>query len=176
LSLFGLPELTGIILFHLSKCDQLQWALVSKKWHYAVIPHIWRDLSIFTSDQYMRLARMILNDYLVVTDGYQQSALAKYCPLIRNLDSLYVFVREQQYSYKAAFDDLLPRPLLDCTHLNTLEWAQSSIIVHSSIGWPGARSHWKRSSLMSMYMPARITFRRSMSTTQNKNRFQTYDF
>ncbi|KAK3815469.1 MAG: hypothetical protein J3Q66DRAFT_344815, partial [Benniella sp.] len=85
-TVFDLPELNDIIFSYLSRNDLVQWARVSKKWHYAVIPYIWYDLSTLTPARYLRLARMIINDYR--TDGCQQSPLAKYCPLIRKLGYL----------------------------------------------------------------------------------------
>lgn len=50
-TVFDLPEMTDIIFSHLSRNDLVPWACVSKKWHYAVIPHIWRDLSELTIAQ-----------------------------------------------------------------------------------------------------------------------------
>ncbi|KAK3815470.1 MAG: hypothetical protein J3Q66DRAFT_389294 [Benniella sp.] len=87
-AVFDLPELTDIIFSYLSRNDLVQWARVSKKWHYVVIPDIWRDISTLNPDQHLRLAKMIIEDYQMMTDGCQQSALTKYCPLVRKLGYL----------------------------------------------------------------------------------------
>jgi len=91
IALFGLPELSDIILSHLGRSDLVQWARVSKAWHHAAIPYIWHDFSRLSKSQYKRLTRMVIDDYQRVCShppksmGDNQSALAKYCPLIRKL-------------------------------------------------------------------------------------------
>ncbi|KAK3805825.1 MAG: hypothetical protein J3Q66DRAFT_445702 [Benniella sp.] len=85
ITVFDLPELNDKIFSHSSRNELLRWARVSKKWHHAVIPYIWDDLSTLTRSQYKRLAKMVIADYERVQAGGSQSSLAKYCPLIRKL-------------------------------------------------------------------------------------------
>jgi len=84
ITVFDLPELNDRIFSYLSRKDLFRWVRVGKKWHHAVIPYIWDDLTTLSKSQYKRLAKMIIADYERVQTG-GQSSLSKYCPLIRRL-------------------------------------------------------------------------------------------
>ncbi|KAF9361231.1 hypothetical protein BGX34_007261 [Mortierella sp. NVP85] len=143
-TVFDLPELNGIIFSYLSRNDLVRWARVSKRWHRAVIPYIWRDMSALTESQYKRLARMVINDYQRVhchppkMTGGQQSSLVKYCPLIRKLGlasgqnlicsrSLFQFILMDLLDTMPP-DDLVSKApgifhsfMTHCTHLHALD-------------------------------------------------------
>jgi len=119
----------------MSMDDLLQWARVSKKWHYAVIPYIWRDMSTLTKSQHKRLVKMIIDDYRRVQTGGSQSSLAKYCPLIRTFGRLSepkdeypsILLRFVQRDKKLSPDDkestaqkIFHHFMAHCTHLQTL--------------------------------------------------------
>ena len=102
--MLDIPELDNMICRQLEANDLTQCALVSKKWHSLVIPHIWRDISgtspYFLDAKVRVLFRMIEEDYDAekqyqeLQDGEQStqaqsplplSALSKYGHLIRLL-------------------------------------------------------------------------------------------
>ncbi|KAF9140841.1 hypothetical protein BGX30_005912 [Mortierella sp. GBA39] len=47
----AIPELVQEIVDHLTLHDLTQLVRVSKEWHYAYTPHIWRDIKIFATQQ-----------------------------------------------------------------------------------------------------------------------------
>ncbi|KAF9349325.1 hypothetical protein BGX34_001857 [Mortierella sp. NVP85] len=122
----------------MSMDDLLQWARVNKKWHYAVIPYIWRDMSTLTKSQHKRLVRMIIDDYRRVQTGGSPSSLAKYCPLIRTFGTISdpkdakdeyssILLRFVQRDKKISPDDkestaqsIFHHFMVHCTHLQTL--------------------------------------------------------
>lgn len=97
--MLDIPELDDLICQQLSRHDLLQCIRVNKKWHTAVIPYLWRDISYLYYRQKKAFCGMVLEDYL----GEQQhqkwqqhgyavrhgtpvpSTLSKYGPWIRIL-------------------------------------------------------------------------------------------
>ncbi|KAI8352306.1 hypothetical protein B0O80DRAFT_85564 [Mortierella sp. GBAus27b] len=67
LLMFGIPELDDMICRHLSPHDLTQCAQVNRKWHTAVMPQLWRDLSWIghtSVSQQQAFLKLILEDYL----------------------------------------------------------------------------------------------------------------
>jgi len=107
--MLGLPELDTIVCEQLRRQDLAQCARVSKKWHAAVIPHLWGDLKYLRnlSDlQKDAFRNMVQEDYLeeiqrlrlreddhvmeqdVQTSSPTSSALSKYGTWIQELPSV----------------------------------------------------------------------------------------
>ncbi|KAI8346791.1 hypothetical protein B0O80DRAFT_466725 [Mortierella sp. GBAus27b] len=67
----GIPELDRLICCWPNQHDMAQCALVCKKWHEAVIPHLWSDLSCIGTlveaeerhRQSKAFCRLVLEDY-----------------------------------------------------------------------------------------------------------------
>ncbi|KAG0246299.1 hypothetical protein B0O80DRAFT_499623 [Mortierella sp. GBAus27b] len=102
--MFFMPEIDQVICQHLSQHDLAQCARVSKRWHYAVLPYLWDDLScLYFLNRWLPFSRMVLDDYFhhhiwEQEDEYDlqqptqhrcqspcSSALKKYGPWIRTL-------------------------------------------------------------------------------------------
>ncbi|KAF9362533.1 hypothetical protein BGX34_005982 [Mortierella sp. NVP85] len=65
--MFGLPELDDVICLQLTRHDLAQCAQVNRKWHTAVTPYLWGDLSCLenTSDtQQLAFRTLVYEDYL----------------------------------------------------------------------------------------------------------------
>ncbi|KAI8352304.1 hypothetical protein B0O80DRAFT_499604 [Mortierella sp. GBAus27b] len=108
--MFGIPELDDMICRHLSPHDLTQCAQVNRKWHTAVMPQLWNDLSWIGDapvSQQQAFLKLILEDYLQeqhrrelqLKDGNmdqsvqaQSSTLAKYRYWIRVLPHSLAFV------------------------------------------------------------------------------------
>ncbi|KAK3810888.1 MAG: hypothetical protein J3Q66DRAFT_350431 [Benniella sp.] len=107
--MFGLPELDDIICLQLARHNLAQCAQVNRKWHTAVTPYLWADLSCLeNSSDTQRLAfrTLVYEDYLYEKrQGKERgaegpppaqlpflSALTKYIPWIQVLpDPEYLF-------------------------------------------------------------------------------------
>ncbi|KAK3810927.1 MAG: hypothetical protein J3Q66DRAFT_350546 [Benniella sp.] len=117
--MLGLPELDDIIFQQLGRHDLAQCARVNRKWHTAVIPYLWSDLSCLEDSpdtQRLALSRLVMEDYLSgkeqrrqVQGGYYGakqstharlafplSTLAKYRPWIRVLPNPQHLFRQVQ--------------------------------------------------------------------------------
>ncbi|KAI8352305.1 hypothetical protein B0O80DRAFT_85608 [Mortierella sp. GBAus27b] len=104
--MLGLPELDDMICRHLSPHGLTQCAQVNRKWHTAVMPQLWSDLSWIgdaSVSQQQAFLKLILEDYLQEQHGReiqlkeedmdqsvqtQSSTLAKYRYWIRVLPHL----------------------------------------------------------------------------------------
>ncbi|KAK3811020.1 MAG: hypothetical protein J3Q66DRAFT_414467 [Benniella sp.] len=101
--MLDIPELDYMVCQQLNRHDLLQCIRVSKKWHTAIIPYLWRDMSYPYYSQKTSFCRMVLEDYLGkqrrqrwLNEGYivrhdiphtsfSPSALSKYGSWIRIL-------------------------------------------------------------------------------------------
>ncbi|KAK3815422.1 MAG: hypothetical protein J3Q66DRAFT_402380 [Benniella sp.] len=153
LTVFDHPELNHIIFSYLSKDDLLKWARVSRKWHHAVIPYIWNDLSTLSDSQYRCLTRVIVEDYQRVhcdpqkAEGTQQSSLAKYCPSIRKLGRVSEKILGPSFLFDFILrDSRLPSNdketvaqkifhhfMMHCTNLLTLDYELSDLDLHGPV-------------------------------------------